>query len=127
MKRYDIEMNGDDMLTEEAPDGRWVEASEVDAHVAKLAATFDELSSGYLARAEAAEAELQKERNRRVEHVQMNKTLNEANQRLAKRLRWAEGRLAGPRCECCASLCVDLAKDERGFCPSCSSIPEPTG
>lgn len=90
MKRYDIEMNGDDMLTEEAPDGRWVEASEVDAHVAKLAATFDELSSGYLARAEAAEAELQKERNRRVEHIRMNKALNEAVQRLEKRLRLAE-------------------------------------
>jgi hypothetical protein len=35
------------------------------------------------------------------------------------------GRLAGPRCECCSNLCVDLAKDEQGLCPSCSSIAEP--
>lgn len=26
----------------------------------------------------------------------------------------------GPRCECCGDLCVDAAKDVRGFCPRCA-------
>lgn len=33
-----------------------------------------------------------------------------------------EGRLAGPRCSLCESLCVDLAKDERGWCPKCVEL-----
>jgi hypothetical protein len=35
-------------------------------------------------------------------------------------------RFAGPRCECCGSLCIDAAKDEQGFCPDCSSIGGPS-
>lgn len=36
MKRWDTEMNGDDLIIEEAPDGRWVDADEVLARIAEL-------------------------------------------------------------------------------------------
>lgn len=36
MKRYDIEMYGDDMREEEAPDGRWVEADEATVRIFEL-------------------------------------------------------------------------------------------
>jgi len=31
-------------------------------------------------------------------------------------------KFAGPRCELCGNLCVDLAKDENGYCPDCSGL-----
>ena len=33
-----------------------------------------------------------------------------------------KAKFAGPRCEVCGSLCIDLAKDEYGQCPDCAQL-----
>ncbi len=33
-----------------------------------------------------------------------------------------KAKFAGPRCDICGNLCVDLAKDEHGRCPDCSAL-----
>jgi hypothetical protein len=44
--------------------------------------------------------------------------LEEARKELAE----LRAKFAGPRCEVCGSLCLDLAKDELGQCPDCAQL-----
>jgi hypothetical protein len=50
--------------------------------------------------------------------IAVGRMLEEARKELAE----LRAKFAGPRCEVCGSLCLDLAKDELGQCPDCAQL-----
>lgn len=109
MKRYELDRTLESI--EESTSGEWVRYEDAKEAVEEwhAAATAE------------GKAKLRSEANLRAQE-RATQQLSAEVSRLQAELDALKAKFAGPRCEVCGNLCIDLAKDEDGQCPDCSQL-----